>query len=90
MTNIRIKMTSGSRFKLRSAPKVVDFLEAVGAMLTEEANKTIDSRDGYRMSSNKAINFPYGHWMVNVYTYSNRAKRSNAANNTLLSLLKEQ
>jgi hypothetical protein len=87
MTNLRIKFKPGAKFKLRNAPGVQKFLEAAGSTLMDDANDTLDEGEGYRMSSSKGINWPYGRWQVNVYTSSDHAKRSNAKHNTLLRLL---
>lgn len=87
---IRIKFKTGAKFKIRNSPEVAAFLEAVGRTLRDEANQTLPEGEGYRMSSSRGINYPYGHWHVNVYTSSNHAKRSNAIRETLLKILREQ
>lgn len=84
MTAIRIKFKSGAKFKLRNAAGVVDFLESAGRIMMDEANETLPEGVGYRMSSSRGINYPYGHHTVNVYTSSNHAKNSNAVHDTLL------
>ena len=90
MSEVRIKFKQGAKFKLRNDPGVAEFLEAMGTMLRDEANATLPENEGYRMSSSRGINYPYGHWMVNVYTSSNHAKNSNAVHNTLLRILRER
>jgi hypothetical protein len=85
--NVRIKFKGGAKFQIRNAPDVKRFLEAMGTTLRDEANSTLPENEGYRMSSSRGINYPYGHWRVNVYTSSNHAKNSNAQHNTLLRLL---
>lgn len=87
MTEIRLKFKKGAKFQLRNDPGVVEFLEAMGTMLRDNANATLPENEGYRMSSSRGINYPFGHWMVNVYTSSDHAKRSNAVHDTLLRLL---
>jgi hypothetical protein len=88
MANVRVKFKRGAKFELRNSPNVVQFLETVGTMLMDDANATLDENEGYRMSSSRGINYPYGHWRVNVYTSSNHAKNSNAKHNTLVRMLK--
>lgn len=88
MPDIEVKFKPGARFQLRNAPGVADFLEAMGTILRDEANATLPENQGYRMSSSRGINYPYGHWMVNVYTASDHAKRSNAVHDTLLRMLR--
>lgn len=85
---VRLVFKKGAKFQLRNAPDVVDFLEAVGTMLRNEANDTLPEGQGYEMSSSPGINYPFGHHMVNVYTQSDHAKRSNAVHNTLIRILK--
>jgi hypothetical protein len=85
---VRVVFKRGSRFQIRNSPKVVQYLETVGTMLMDDANATLPENEGYRMSSSKGINYPYGRWMVNVYTSSNHAKNSNAKNQTLLRMLR--
>lgn len=87
---VRVKFKKGSRFQIRNSRGVQDFLETAGTILRDEANATLPENEGYRMSSSRGINYPYGRWMVNVYTSSNHAKNSNAKHNTLLRLLEEQ
>jgi len=87
MTNIRLKFKYGSRFQIRNARDVQAFLEHVGTQLMNEANETLPEKEGYRMSSSRGINYPFGHWRVNVFTSSNHAKNSNAKHNTLLRIL---
>ena len=88
MSKVRVKFKKGSRFQIRKSPKVVQYLETVGTMLMDDANGTLDEGEGYRMSSSRGINYPYGRWMVNVYTSSNHAKNSNAKHQTLIRMLK--
>lgn len=85
---IRVKFKKGSRFQIRNSRGVADFLEAAGTILTDEANATLPENEGYRMSSSRGINYPYGRWVVNVYTASNHAKHSNAKHNTLVRMLR--
>ena len=87
MTNIRIKFKRGAFFELRRAPKVIDFLEAAGQSIVDDANATLDEGVGYRMSSSQGRKRPQGRWAVRVFTSSDHAKRSNAKHNTLLRLL---
>lgn len=87
---VRVKFKGGSRFQIRNSPGVRDFLEAAGTILKDDANATLKENEGYRMSSSRGINYPYGRWMVNVYTSSNHAKNSNAKHNTLMRLLEAQ
>lgn len=84
MSEVRVTFKRGAKFKLRNDPGVVDFLETVGAQLRDEANATLPEGVGYRMSSSPGINYPFGHHVVNVYTSSDHAKRSNAVHNTLI------
>lgn len=88
MSKVRVKFKKGSRFQIRNSPKVVQYLETVGTMLMDDANGTLDEGEGYRMSSSRGINYPYGRWMVNVYTSSNHATNSNAKHQTLIRMLK--
>jgi hypothetical protein len=84
---VKLKFKYGAKFKLRNSPEVVAFLENMGAQARDEANETLPEGVGYRMSSSRGTNFPYGRWTVNVYTSSNHAKRSNAVHNTLLRVI---
>lgn len=87
MADVRIKWNRNAMYQIRSAPKVVDFLESMGTLLQEEANETLDENVGYRMSSRQGRKNPQGRWAVRVYTSSDHAKRSNAVHNTLLRIL---
>lgn len=84
MSEVQLKFKAGAKFKIRNGPGVVDFLEAIGRTLRDEANQTLPEGVGYRMSSSRGINYPFGHHMVNVYTSSDHAKRSNAVHDTLV------
>lgn len=88
MTNVRVKFNRGAFYDLRRAPKVIDFLEAAGQSMVDDANDTLDERVGYRMSSSQGRKRPQGRWAVRVFTSSDHAKRSNAQHNTLLRLLR--
>ena len=88
MTSIRMKYRPGALFDIRRLPEVVARLEYEGRNRLSAANRTLsDGEDGYRMSSKQGRKNPQGRWAVRIYTASNRAKRSNARNNTLVRLL---
>jgi hypothetical protein len=86
-SSVRLKFNRKAFYNLRSAPKVVDFLEAAGENLVSEANATLNEGVGYRMSSGQGRKRPQGRWAVRVFTSSNHAKNSNAIHNTLVRLL---
>jgi hypothetical protein len=87
VTDVRVKFKAGSRFQIRNSTGVVKFLESMGTTMRDEANATLPEGEGYEISSSRGINYPFGHWMVNVYTQSNHAKNSNAVHNTLIRIL---
>ena len=87
MSNVRLKWNRKAMYELRSAPQLVDYLEAMGALVRDEANQTLPEGVGYRMSSGQGRRNPQGRWAVRVFTSSDHAKRSNAVHNTLLRLL---
>lgn len=90
MANIRVKFRRNGFYEIRRAEKLVEFLEAAGTSMTNDANATLPEGVGYRMSSGQGKRRPQGRWAVRVYTSSNHAKRSNARNNTLLKILGQQ
>ena len=84
---VRFTWKRGALYELRSEPGVVDYLEAMGASVVDDANDTLPEGEGYRMSSRQGRKRPQGRWAVRVYTASTHAKRSNAVHNTLTRLV---
>lgn len=87
MAKVRFKTNLAGHYDVRRMPKLINFLEGEGKAIMDGANDTLPDREGYDMSSAQGRKKPQGRWAVRVYTVTNHAKRSNAINNTLVTLL---
>lgn len=89
-TRVQFKYRRGAQYDLRRLPALVSHLESVGQRILDDANRTLEEGEGYRLSSKQGKRNPQGRWAVRIYTASRHAKHSNAVHNTLVRLLNEK
>jgi len=87
MAKVRFRPNIPGFYDARRMPTLITLLESHGKRMMDAANDSLPEREGYEMSSGQGRKRPQGRWAVRVYTVTNHAKRSNAANNTLTSVL---